>query len=63
MKILLEISDKEIINGLAERFDKPYVYGCYCSWKNFLNLDIYFEYAAVIHLHIYLFFIGLCVIL
>jgi hypothetical protein len=25
MKILLEISDKEIINGLAERFDKPYV--------------------------------------
>ncbi len=25
MKILLEISDKEIINGLTERFDKPYV--------------------------------------
>ncbi len=25
MKILLEISDKEINNGLSERFDKPYV--------------------------------------
>ena len=25
MKVLLEISDKEINNGLAERFDKPYV--------------------------------------
>ena len=24
MKLLLEISDKDVSNGLAERFDKPY---------------------------------------